>query len=284
MNNQADPMLTVITATRNVTSSIGIESLERCLRSVAELKIPHEHIIQDGLSTDDTLSQCHRLSSRNVRIYSESDTGIYSALNKALQKARGKWVYVLGADDYIKDASTLEDTLLYAAKDNVDVIASPVWTEEFYNKPAPVYHRLLFCGMVYPHQGIIMRKEVMLDVGGFDERYKVAADCNMLLGLILKGSRVKFISKPYTYYSSSGFSSGNKLIEVEYKRLLQEHLAITDAEAELLFRRRLLPLRVIIRYLLRKEPCIRKAIRFHIARYILSMLCCIDKSGRVIFR
>lgn len=283
MNNPERPLLTIITATRNVTSGIGVERLDRCLQSVATLRIPYEHIIQDGLSTDDTIANCRKFSSDNVRIFSEADTGIYNALNKGLQKARGEWVYILGADDYINDASVIEDVLRHVNK-QIDIIASPVWTDEFYPNPAPVYHRLLFCGMVYPHQGIIMRKEVMQRFGGFDERYRIAADCNMLLEMILAGSRVQFIPKAYTHYASSGFSSGNSSLPSEYKRLLQERLDISKEESEVLYRKRLLPLRIIIRYLFRREPSIKVAIRFHAIRFFLSLFGFVDNNGRVIFK
>ena len=48
--------LSVITVVRNVLTRPGAEDFRRCLESVSRLDVEHEHIVQDGASTDETVA------------------------------------------------------------------------------------------------------------------------------------------------------------------------------------------------------------------------------------
>lgn len=59
-----------------------------------------EYIICDGKSTDKTLNIIQSLDSRYIKIISEPDSGIYSALAKGLKLASGDIVAYINAGDY----------------------------------------------------------------------------------------------------------------------------------------------------------------------------------------
>jgi glycosyltransferase involved in cell wall biosynthesis len=58
-----------------------------------------EHIVQDGLSQDETVDVLRRFEGRIVWA-SEPDRGQSDALNKALSKATGSWIGWLNADEF----------------------------------------------------------------------------------------------------------------------------------------------------------------------------------------
>jgi glycosyltransferase involved in cell wall biosynthesis len=58
-----------------------------------------EHVIQDGGSTDETLAVLHRYDDV-VDWRSEPDRGQSDALNRALRRARGRWIAWLNADEF----------------------------------------------------------------------------------------------------------------------------------------------------------------------------------------
>src|SRR5690242_18729547 len=58
-----------------------------------------EHIVQDGASTDDTLSVL-AAADPPVDWRSEPDQGIGDAMNRALLRAQGRWIAWLNADEF----------------------------------------------------------------------------------------------------------------------------------------------------------------------------------------
>jgi glycosyltransferase involved in cell wall biosynthesis len=58
-----------------------------------------EHVIQDGGSTDGTLDVLHEFDGR-VTWRSEPDEGQSDALNRAIARARGRWIGWLNADEF----------------------------------------------------------------------------------------------------------------------------------------------------------------------------------------
>ncbi|WP_377157432.1 glycosyltransferase family 2 protein [Roseateles sp. UC29_93] len=89
------PLITIATVVRN-----GAATLEATIRSVAAQTFTDmEYVVVDGGSTDGTLDILRRHEAHVTTWISESDKGIYDAMNKALALARGRWLLFLGADD-----------------------------------------------------------------------------------------------------------------------------------------------------------------------------------------
>jgi len=63
-------------------------------------------LIDDG-STDGTREWLETQRPRIATLISESDTGVYDAMNKGLAAARGEWVLFLGADDELDSEHVL---------------------------------------------------------------------------------------------------------------------------------------------------------------------------------
>ncbi|MEP7272859.1 MAG: glycosyltransferase family 2 protein [Acidobacteriota bacterium] len=81
------------------------QTLEACLESVAAQNYPDlELLIIDKLSTDSTLEIATRFAERYpwVTLVSEVDKGIFDAMNKGVNLARGEWLYFLGSDDVLE--------------------------------------------------------------------------------------------------------------------------------------------------------------------------------------
>src|ERR1700722_16529958 len=68
-----------------------------------------EIIIVDGLSNDDTVTIVKNFQDDRIKIISELDNGIYDAMNKGIDRAKGDWLYFLGSDDRLYNDTVLED-------------------------------------------------------------------------------------------------------------------------------------------------------------------------------
>jgi glycosyltransferase len=91
------PRISIVTVSFNSAASIG-----DALRSVAMQTYPNvEHIVVDGGSRDETLAVVQRDGAHVAKLVSESDKGIYDAMNKGLRLASGDYVGFLNSDDML---------------------------------------------------------------------------------------------------------------------------------------------------------------------------------------
>lgn len=103
-NSAAGPLVTVITVTFNAQAS-----LEATILSVIEQTYDNiEYIVIDGGSHDDTVSIIKQYEFAIDLWISESDKGIYDAMNKGIGRASGDWLNFLNAGDTFNSASTIQ--------------------------------------------------------------------------------------------------------------------------------------------------------------------------------
>ena len=82
-------------------------TIKRTMDSVlSQSKMPLEYIIIDGLSTDRTVEIADSYIGKfeekgcELRVFSEKDNGIYDAMNKGIEKAKGDIIGIINSDDY----------------------------------------------------------------------------------------------------------------------------------------------------------------------------------------
>src|SRR5262249_6710278 len=92
------PMVDVSVLTPSLNYARFIEDALISVRDQRNGDLTVEHIIQDGLSSDGTVDVI--TSFRGVTWSSEADRGQSDALNKALEKASGRWIAWLNADEF----------------------------------------------------------------------------------------------------------------------------------------------------------------------------------------
>jgi Glycosyl transferase family 2 len=103
-----------------------------------------------------------------VRVTSEPDNGIYDAFNKALGRARGRWLYFLGADDcLLPDFATLALSLTAAEQVHY---ASVRFAPSGLTYGGPFRGWRLLRENI-PHQVMIYSRRSIVDAGGFDTRF-----------------------------------------------------------------------------------------------------------------
>jgi glycosyltransferase len=177
--------VSIITATYNSAATIGdtLKSLE------AQTYSDIEYIIIDGASKDNTLDFIRENSTRVTTMISESDKGIYDALNKGINAATGDIVGFLHSDDLfaypdaVKDiVTTFKSTdcdatyadLEYVSKDNTDNVIR-LWKSGTYSREK------LKNGWMPPHPTFYMKRDLYKKYGLFDLNFKIAADYDSLL-------------------------------------------------------------------------------------------------------
>ena len=95
--------ISIITVTLNSASVI-----QRCLTSVRIQKYKNiEHIIVDGKSDDETLTILESQRNNFASLISESDDGIYDAMNKGIKITTGDIIGFLNSDDFYANNKVL---------------------------------------------------------------------------------------------------------------------------------------------------------------------------------
>ncbi|MCF7568149.1 glycosyltransferase [Sabulilitoribacter arenilitoris] len=107
--------------------------IKRCLDSILSQKIPREFyeiIVFDDASIDSskTIVEAYTKIYKNINIYSVQNSGAYVLRNKMLNMAKGKYVYLMDADDYIINEG-LNDVLNIAIKQELDIIGFNCYIE-----------------------------------------------------------------------------------------------------------------------------------------------------------
>lgn len=87
----------------------GERTLGNSLHSVwTQTYTAYELLVIDGGSTDGTLSIL-QANEEHIHLWvSEPDKGVYDAINKGIERAKGDWILILGSDDVLAEQDVLE--------------------------------------------------------------------------------------------------------------------------------------------------------------------------------
>ncbi|MBX3254665.1 MAG: glycosyltransferase [Chitinophagaceae bacterium] len=206
INTPSDPIpVSIIIATYN-----SGKHLEGCLQSIADQKLKNiEVVIVDGGSTDNTIAIIQSFGQLNISWKSESDNGIYDALNKGIKRAKGKWLHFLGSDDRLlpgfsdlAEKLTDEKTIYYG--NSIPHFNEGQKIFELLSGGFSNYRLAKYC---INHQTIFYPAAVFKKYS-YNLRYKVFADYD--LNIKAWGDK-EFLKKHYpitvTLYNMSGFST-----------------------------------------------------------------------------
>ena len=110
--------VSIITVVFNDAANIR-ETIESALGQTYQEK---EYIIIDGGSTDGTVEIINEYVDRIDYFSSESDNGIFDAMNKGAQHATGEWINFLNSGDTFASPRALEEVIELGKADEADVI------------------------------------------------------------------------------------------------------------------------------------------------------------------
>lgn len=164
------PQVSVIIPTLNAGTT-----LQNCLESLLAQRVSIEVLLCDGGSIDNTLTIAKQFKELII-CSSSADTGIYDAMNRGIDHARGEWLMFMGADDELASASALAN-MLAECPYNCDLMIGKV-------RNLPPRHRLvkewyvaqwnsaIYTRNIVHHQGVLYRKSIF-------ENYRYPTDLNV---------------------------------------------------------------------------------------------------------
>lgn len=167
------PLISVIIPVLN-----RVSLLEKALCSVLNQSYPNvEIIVVDGGSTDGTLSILQEYDERVDLWFSDTDAGVYDAMNKGVEHATGDWIMFLGSDDFL--VNTLHRVAPYLRERN-NIYYGDVYFSHKHRLYGGRFSARRLIRKNLPHQGIFYPKAVFARYR-FELRYRVAADYELNL-------------------------------------------------------------------------------------------------------
>ena len=197
------PWLTVVTVVKD-----DPEGLKRTAASLQSAR--HDGI--EHLIVDSSRVPVNGIQAPDARILHEPPRGVYAAMNTGVLEARGEFVWFLNAGD---EAAT-DEVLARIQEVVVDTTWAfgPVIVVDRSGKetrtPAWSYQReraRAFARGHFPaHQGTIVRRQTLMDLGGFDTSFRICADYAMALHLSRVSDPV-VIDTPLARFYEGGLST-----------------------------------------------------------------------------
>ena len=152
----------------------------------------YEQIIMDKKSTDKTLEIIKEFGNDKIKILSEADNGIYDAINKGINLARGKYILILNSDDYFYTNDVLHKICQSFSLNNVDILyGNLIYVDKKY-KPlrlwiSNTYEKGFFHnGWSPPHPSFVVKKKIYEKYGLYKQSIGNPADIELMYRFLEK--------------------------------------------------------------------------------------------------
>jgi glycosyltransferase involved in cell wall biosynthesis len=169
----------------------SIETIEETIKSIKSQSYQNmEFIVIDGASTDNTLEVLKNHDDFISCCVSESDGGIYDAMNKGIALASGEVIGFLNADDFYSKNEVLKSVAQCFEDDpTLDACYSDLmYVERFDTSRTLRYWQsngfvpgAFSRGWCPPHPTFFVRRSIYERFGGFDLSYRIAADVELMM-------------------------------------------------------------------------------------------------------
>lgn len=212
-----------------------------------------ELIVTDDCSKDHTVEICRKWMDQNqgrffrtILVESEVNTGVSANINRGIKQSQGEWLSLPAGDDTLKP-TCIEDNMTWIAEHpEVKVLFSRVELYDQVMDPSALmktipgeitpqsivfpqrsvnsqYKMLLLADRIHFTPSLFLNKTILLEVGGFDERFKLLEDYPLWLNLTRNGHKLYFMDKVTVNYRSHANainnSGNNDLINPNYFKM-----------------------------------------------------------------
>lgn len=223
-----EPFVTVITPTHNLIENNLADDFNLLIKLLDIQTYSNiEHIVIDNMSTDGTVEMLKSYKNQGFfTFYSEKDTGKFEAYNKGVMRAKGKYVTFLSCDDFIHDITSIYDIVNLMEANNADFTFAPAYCrhpEGFVFLFAPAMHTA-FQVLPCARQAMFFKKSMIEKEGFFDEKFKLLADYDFIVRIILKRYKPVYFDTNYvTYKLSEKVLHNPQRVEIETKAIYNKN-------------------------------------------------------------
>lgn len=200
------PKLSVITI--NLNNKAG---LEKTIKSVLDQTFnDFEYIIIDGASSDESINIINEYADGITYWSSQSDTGIYDAMNKGLKQASGEYCLFLNSGDYLYDKNVFANVFLSNPFNDIiygDIVIDSGETQEIRLSPERITLKHLLNDTLW-HPVSFIKRKLFEKVGYYNTAFIIAGDYDFFLkAFIIHNCSQQHINALISVFNMQGISS-----------------------------------------------------------------------------
>ena len=202
-------------------------------------------LIVDDASTDDTREIVKSYDDERIQLVClDQNAGQTAALSVGLRRATTPWIARMDADDYSAPMRLEEQMQALEADRSLRCVGTHAWT--FRDDPhvvesvitTPLHHaeinRALLRGSPIIHGSLVVSRAALLDIGGYNDHYRVGADLDLYDRLLPRYNSANIPKQLLGVRYHRNRSSNSKLaidegIEICSRRLLTKNYPLEDA-------------------------------------------------------
>lgn len=234
------PLFSIITVTRNLIIQGREDSFRKAIYCVQNQSFKNiEHIVMDGASDDGTQNMIEAIITQNkknhkavpIRYKSESDSGLYDAMNKAVNFSKGHYVLFLNSDDSLAGSDILEKIANLIKPSFPDFVYGSHIVKEAngkerlfsYTNLAAFLQRMPFC-----HNSMVVQKTIFQKLGGHDLKYRVSADYEFVFKMLTNGHIGLSADFPISVFKTGGVSSDVNSVANDHALFWKKFFAVSN--------------------------------------------------------
>ncbi len=221
-----DICFSIVTVTYNARDRIA-DTINSVINQTC---VDYEYIVKDGGSTDGTVEYteklCKQFETKKIKysVFSNPDSGIYDAMNQALEHCAGTWVIFMNAGDMFAKDNVLQSLLLDdRAKNYSCVYGNTINVKsgvKYIKKGYSMEH--IFYRVPFIHQAAFIKLDIM-NKYHFNSQYRIAADYDLYVRMFNDGCTFLYKNFNVAIFDMEGVSqthpeeSQQEVLEIQRK-------------------------------------------------------------------
>ena len=232
------PILTIITINYN-----NAEGLQKTMESILnQTSNDFEYIIVDGKSGDASVEIIRKFEGLKVRDFlwiSEKDLGIYHAMNKGIELAKGEYIQFVNSGDLLAandvTARMLEKLEVLRSESEVNILygnmlkpyKGKIIQDKGFAGRQPAMHD--FYNGTLNHSPTYIKRSLFDKYGLYDQNLKIVSDWKWFLQAIAFNQiQIAYYDIDVTIFDMTGISTVNSSLDkAERRRVLEEMLPLS---------------------------------------------------------
>lgn len=224
----AFPMrISIITISYN-----NIEGMRLTAESIAcQTAQQFEWVVVDGASTDGTADYLRSLERQPDVLICEPDHGIYDAMNKGMEAARGEYLLYLNSGDCLYNAHIMRHLLELELKADVEYGDLEFCSAKGSSGIAHYPHQLslpYLIGTALGHPATLIKASALRSIGGYDARHRIVSDWRLWIELYRSGFSFHHCGLCISRFMVGGVSTLKQAEMRDEKRAILSEMGLSD--------------------------------------------------------
>jgi glycosyltransferase involved in cell wall biosynthesis len=223
MENKRPKKLSVITI--NLNNKPG---LEKTIKSVSDQTFTDfEYLIIDGASSDGSVDVIKNNNNKIDFWISESDTGIYNAMNKGIRNSTGIYCLFLNSGDILANPGILEKCF------NEDFSDDIIYCNLICDNGNELTYKKLSSELTFwdffidsiGHQSSFIKRELFSRIGFYNENFMIVSDWEFFLkAIFVNRCSLRYLDEYLAVFNTSGISGNSNEVNGNERSIVLEQL------------------------------------------------------------